>query len=70
MASQSARNFTTEQVQWLESIRDHIATSLTLEVDDFDFAPFVQRGGLGKAYQVFGDDLLPLVNELNEVLVA
>jgi hypothetical protein len=27
------------------------------EDDDFDFAPFAQRGGLGKAYQLFGDQL-------------
>jgi hypothetical protein len=27
----------------------------------------VQRGGLGKAYQVFGKDLEPILKELNEV---
>ena len=39
-------------------------------MDDFDYAPFVQMGGLGKVYQVFGNGLQPLVNELNEVLAA
>jgi hypothetical protein len=29
----------------------------------------VQRGGLGKASQVFGKDLEPILKELNEVLV-
>jgi len=62
--------FTPDQVQWLEAIRDHIASSLAIEVDDFDLAPFDQRGGLGKAYQVFGDKLQPLLSELNEVLAA
>lgn len=62
--------FTPEQVQWLEAIRDHIASSLAIDVDDFDLAPFDQRGGLGKAYQVFGDKLQPLLTELNEVLAA
>ncbi len=62
--------FTEEQMQWLEAIRDHVASSLAIEMDDFDLAPFDQRGGLGKAYQVFGDRLQPLLNELNEVLVA
>jgi len=62
--------FTPEQMWWLENIRDHVASSLSIETDAFDLAPFDQRGGLGKAYQVFGDRLQPLLNELNEVLVA
>jgi len=63
------RTFTDEERQWLEAIRDHVATSLTIEPEDFDYEPFVQRGGLGKAYQVFGKDLEPILKELNEVLV-
>jgi type I restriction enzyme R subunit len=64
------RRFTSEQRQWLEAIRDHIATSVELEMDDLELSPFSQKGGLGKAYQVFGNELKPLVNELNEVLAA
>jgi type I restriction enzyme R subunit len=64
------RRFTDEQRQWLEAIRDHIATSLAIQVDDFDYVPFAQRGGLGKANQVFGKDLGSLLNEMNEVLAA
>jgi type I restriction enzyme R subunit len=62
--------FTPEQLGWLQLIRDHIATSLTIEPDDFDFAPFSQRGGLGKVYQLFGEQLPTLLDELNEVLAA
>jgi len=65
----TGRKFTDEQRQWLEAIRDHVATSLTIEADDFEYEPFVQRGGLGKAYQVFGKNLEPILKELNEVLV-
>jgi type I restriction enzyme R subunit len=64
------RKFTDEQRLWLEAIRDHIATSLLIQVDDFDYVPFAQRGGLGKANQVFGKDLGPLLNEMKEVLAA
>jgi type I restriction enzyme R subunit len=46
------------------------ATSLSIEPDDFDYAPFSQQGGLGKAYQLFGDGLTKVLEELNEVLVA
>ena len=64
------REFTPEQRQWLELIRDHIATSLCIELDDFDAVPFNQRGGLGRASQIFGADLAKVLEELNTVLVA
>ncbi|MDB6112858.1 MAG: type site-specific deoxyribonuclease [Pedosphaera sp.] len=62
--------FAPEQLGWLNLIRDHIATSLSIEPDDFDYAPFSQRGGLGKAHQLFGEQLPKLLDELNEVLAA
>jgi type I restriction enzyme R subunit len=61
---------TSEQRAWLGLIRDHIATSLSIEPDDFDYAPFSHRGGLGKAHQLFGAELPRLLDELNEVLAA
>ena len=64
------RNFTAEQMRWLEMIRDHVATSVEITPDVFDLNPFVQAGGLGKAAQLFGKELHPLLNELNEVLAA
>ena len=62
--------FTTEQISWLNLIRDHIATSLSIEPGDFEYAPFSQQGGLGKAHQLFGEQLSKLIDELNEVLAA
>jgi type I restriction enzyme R subunit len=72
MAQQASRGrrFTDEQVRWLEMIRDHVATSLEVSVEDFDLTPFTEEGGLGKAGQVFGKELRALLEELNEVLVA
>jgi type I restriction enzyme, R subunit len=66
----NGRTFTDEQRRWLELIRDHVAASLRIEMDDFDYAPFTQRGGAGKVYQVFGAELNTLLDELNEVLAA
>jgi type I restriction enzyme R subunit len=63
-------SFTPDQLAWLNLIRDHIATSLSIEPDDFDYAPFSQRGGLGKAHQLFGEQLPRLLDELNTVLAA
>jgi type I restriction enzyme R subunit len=50
------RTFTDQQRHWLEMMRDHIATSLEIEPDDFGLTPFVETGGLGKAHEVFGKD--------------
>src|SRR5260370_5260691 len=57
------RRFTPEQRQWLEAIRDHVAANLDVEADDLDFAPFSQRGGLGKASLLFGDQLGRVLSE-------
>jgi type I restriction enzyme R subunit len=62
--------FDADQLAWLNLIRDHIATSLSIEPDDFDYAPFSQRGGLGKAHQLFGDKLQALLDEMNTILAA
>jgi len=62
--------FSGDQLRWLEAIRDHIAASLSVEPDDFELDPFINWGGLGRAQQVFGDQLFPLLTELNEVLAA
>ena len=51
-------------------IRDHIAANLGIQLGDFNSAPFVQAVGLGKVHQLFGDQLDPLVSDLNAALVA
>jgi len=38
--------------------------------EDLELSPFNQRGGLGKAHQLFGEELPKLLDELNEVLAA
>jgi hypothetical protein len=62
--------FSDEQLSWLAMMRDHIATSLEIQLDDLDYAPFAEAGGLGKAVQVFGSGLREVIGELNEVLAA
>jgi type I restriction enzyme R subunit len=66
----TGKTFTDEQKHWLEMIRDHIAANLSIETEDFDYAPFAQEGGIGKVYQVFGDELKKILEEMNEVLAA
>jgi type I restriction enzyme R subunit len=62
--------FNEEQMTWLRMIKDHITTSFNIEIDDLDFTPFDSQGGRGKMYQLFGDKMTEIINELNEVLVA
>jgi len=62
--------FTSEQTQWLVWMKDNIASELGITADSFDYTPFVEHGGIGKAHQVFGERLTPLMDELTEVLAA
>ena len=70
MQETAGRAFTREQVRWLEDIRDHIAGSVSMDLSAFQYAPFNQQGGLGRAYNLFGDELPGLLEELNVELVA
>ena len=44
--------------------------TLSEEPDDFELPPFSQWGGLGKAYKLFGADMQPILDQLNEALAA
>jgi len=64
------RKFAPDQKEWLSMIRDHIATSLRIDIEDFELSPFNQKGGAFKAYQIFGTQLNSILQEMNVVLVA
>ena len=66
----AGRTFTDEQRQWLEDIKDHIAGSVSIDPADLQYAPFAQRGGIGRAHAVFGDGLAPLLQEMNLALAG
>ena len=65
-----ALKFNKEQMQWLRMIKDHVADSFHIEPDDFELNPFDSVGGLGKMYQLFGDEMYPMIEEINEALAA
>jgi len=62
--------FNKEQMQWLRMMKDHIATSFHIEIDDLDYTPFDAQGGRGKMFQLFGNDMTNILNELNQELAA
>ncbi|MEJ8840101.1 type I restriction endonuclease subunit R [Ramlibacter sp. AN1133] len=68
--AQQGKPFTPEQQHWLEMIRDHIAANLDIEMEDFELAPFINEGGLGKVHQLFGAELPNVIEELNRGLAA
>jgi type I restriction enzyme R subunit len=62
--------FTEAQMEWLVMIKDHIASSLGIGMEDFESVPFNQKGGAVKALQLFGNRLNNILEELNEVLAV
>ena len=62
--------FTDEQRWWLEKMAEHIASNLGIDAEDFGYAPFDQRGGLGKVHQLFGAELPTMLSSLNDTLAA
>ena len=66
----SGKQFSPEQKEWLVMIKEHIATSAEINLDDMDYAPFNQKGGRVKFYEMFGDDYERMLKEMHEVLVS
>jgi type I restriction enzyme R subunit len=64
------RIFTTEQMEWLQMIKEHIATSVAITVEDLELTPFQERGGAIKAGTVFGEQLNNILEGLNGALIA
>jgi type I restriction enzyme R subunit len=67
---QQGASFTPDQVQWLTWMKENIASELGIGPESFEYTPFAEHGGIGKAVQVFGERLTPLMAELTEVLAA
>jgi type I restriction enzyme R subunit len=55
--AQRGTAFTPEQTEWLRLMKDHIASSCSISRDDFDYAELADKGGLQKAWGLFGNDL-------------
>ncbi|WP_291993384.1 type I restriction-modification enzyme R subunit C-terminal domain-containing protein [Candidatus Accumulibacter sp. ACC003] len=67
---EAGKGFTDEQRWWLEKMAEHIASNLGVEAEDFSYAPFDQRGGLGRVHQIFGGELTKVIEDLNRELAA
>ncbi len=68
--AQRGTAFTAEQTEWLRLMKDHIANSCSISCDDFDYAELADKGGLQRAWGLFGAELDGLMDEMNGELVA
>jgi type I restriction enzyme R subunit len=66
----AAAKFTEEQMTWLRMIKEHIISSVHIEKDDLDYAPFDGKGGIGRMHQLFGDEMDAVMDEMNEALAV
>jgi type I restriction enzyme, R subunit len=67
----ASREFTPEQRQWLDRIREHLAENLSIDREDFEFAPVLARaGGWKPADRTFEGKLETLLKALNEAVAA
>ncbi|MGH8461330.1 MAG: DEAD/DEAH box helicase family protein [Stenotrophobium sp.] len=58
-------NFTADQIAWLEKMRDYVIASGSVDREHLE-----ADNVLGQMYRAFGDQLEPLMNELNLALAA
>jgi type I restriction enzyme R subunit len=65
-----ALKFNEEQMDWLRMMKEHIATSFHIEVDDLDYTPFDAHGGRGMMFQLFGSGMNAVISEMNEALAV
>ena len=66
----SGISYTTEQMEWLVMIKEQIGISAEMKIENMDYAPFNQKGGAGKYYQIFGENYENILKEMHEVLVS
>ena len=63
------KEFTTEQLEWLELMKDEIANSIELTMNSFDYGMLGQKWWLGGVDKVFDWSLSKLVESMNSILV-
>ena len=62
--------FNEEQMNWLRMMKEHIATSFHIEVENLDYTPFDAIGGRGMMFQLFGTEMNSIISEMNGALAA
>lgn len=67
----AGREYTPQQLAWLEAIRDHLSANIELDLRDLqDLPQFTQRGGVIAARTAFGPRLEAVIEDVTQALVA
>lgn len=67
----AGRYMTGEQSQWIEYIKEHLIQNLTLEKEDFNHSPILERhGGWGKFKRIFKEEAETIITEINTAIAA
>lgn len=65
------RYLTGEQSDWINYIKEHLIQNLTIEKDDFEFAPIFERhGGWRRFKRIFKEDAETIIAEINTAIAA
>ena len=65
------KQFSEEQLKWLDRIRGHLVANLSIDQDDFETVPvFTRFGGWGRANKTFNNQLDRMIRDLNEAIAA
>jgi len=65
-----ALKFNEEQMTWLRMIKEHITSSFSVDKDALEYTPFIEKGGLNRMWELFGDKVDDVIAELNYTLIA
>lgn len=66
----AGKTLTDEQSAWIQYIKDHLIQNLTLDKEDFEYSPVLERhGGWGKFRKLF-DEPETIIKEINIAIAA
>lgn len=67
----AGKKITDEQSAWLLYIKEHLIQNLTLDKEDFEYSPILERhGGWGRFKKVFSSEAETIIVKINEVIAA
>jgi type I restriction enzyme R subunit len=60
-----------EQSSWIQYIKEHLIENLTLDKEDFEYSPILERhGGWGRFRKVFSPEAETIIKEINAAIAA
>lgn len=67
----SGKELTAEQSEWIQYIKEHLIQNQTLDKEDFEYSPILERhGGWGRFKKVFSTDAETIIIKINEAIAA